>query len=103
LQVIAIIGERSRKAQPIPVERRDAEPGCAGHAAHDVGGKAGRALVRGEHEVDAALAHRFHQRQHIAARNAEAAGDPARLQRRDNQIGIVHGDNRGWRGDDRAC
>jgi hypothetical protein len=83
LQVIAIIGERSRKAQPTPVARLVApgpsvamqEPGRAGHAAADVGREAGRALVRGEHELDAALAHRLHQRQHVAARNAEAAAD----------------------------
>ncbi len=73
----------------------DAEPGRAGHASHHVGGEAGRALVCGEHEVDAALAHRVHQRQHVAARNPEAAGDPVRLQRCDDQIGIVHGGNRG--------
>ena len=53
--------------------------------------KPGRALVRGEHEIDAALAHRLHQRQHVAARNAEAAPDAGRFQRGDDQVGIVHG------------
>ena len=72
-------------------ERRDAKPGRAGHPAGHVGGKAGRALMRGQHEIDAALAHRLHQRQHVAARNAEAARDAGGLERGDDQIGIVHG------------
>ena len=98
LQVIAIIGERSRKAEPTPVarlvapgpERCDAEPGRAGHAAGHVGGEAGRAFVGGEHELDPALAHRLHQRQHVATGNPEAAGDAVRPQRCDDQIGVVH-------------
>ena len=68
----------------------DAEARCAGHAAGDVGGEAGRSLVRGQHELDAAVAHRLHQRQHIAARNAESAIDTRRLQGRNDQVGIVH-------------
>jgi hypothetical protein len=71
-------------------ERCDAKPGCAGHAAGDVGGEAGRAFVRREHEFDPALAHRLHQRQHVAAGNAEAAGDAVGLECCDDQIGIVH-------------
>src|SRR6202035_5221432 len=34
---------------------------------------------------------RLHQRQHIAARNAEAAGDAGRLLGGDDQVGVVHG------------
>ena len=71
-------------------ERCDAQPGCAGHAAGDVGGEAGRAFVGGEHELDPALAHRLHQRQHVAAGNPEAAGDAIGPQRGDDQIGVVH-------------
>ena len=96
---MAIMGERSSHAQPTPVARLVApgpsvamqKPGRAGHAPGHVGGESGRALVGGEHEIDAALAHRLHQRKHIAARNPEAAGDARRLQRCDDQIGIVHG------------
>ena len=81
------MGERSRQAQPTPVARLVApgpsvamqKPGRAGHAAGDVGGEAGRAFVRGQHELDAALAHRLHQRQHVAARDAEAAADASAL------------------------
>ncbi len=74
-------------------QRRDAKSRRAGHAAGDVGGEAGGAFVRGEHEFDPARAHRLHQRQHVAARNAEAVGHPVRLQRCDDQIGVVHGGN----------
>ena len=72
-------------------ERGDAQPGLAGHAAGDVGGEARRALMRGEHELDAALAHGLHQRQHVAARDAEAAVDAGGFEGCDDQIGIVHG------------
>ena len=71
-------------------EGGDAKPGRAGHAAGDVGGEAGGAFVRGQHELDAALAHRLHQRQHVAARNAEAVLNSVRLERCDDQIGVVH-------------
>ncbi len=71
-------------------ERRDAQARRSGHPARHVGGEAGGALVGGQHEFDAARAHRLHQRQHVAARNAEAAVDAGRLQGRDDQIGIVH-------------
>ena len=64
--------------------------GRAGHAAGDVGGEAGRAFVGREHEFDSALAHRLHQRKHIAARNPEAAGDAVGPERCDDQIGVVH-------------
>src|SRR5262249_8700911 len=53
--------------------------------------EAGRALVGSEHEVDPAPPHGIHQRQHVAARNAEPVGDPRRPQGRNDQIGIVHG------------
>jgi hypothetical protein len=72
-------------------KRRDAQARPASHAPGHVGGKPGRALMGREHEVDPALAHRLHQRQHIAARNAEAAVDARRLQDGDDQVGIVHG------------
>src|SRR4029079_6792475 len=62
----------------------------------DVGGKARRALVRGQHEIDAALSHRLHQRQHVAARNAEAAIDAGGLQGGDDEIGIVHEEDAPW-------
>ena len=71
--------DASREVGGAGPERRDAEPGRAGHASHNVGGEAGRAFVCGQHELDAALAHRVHQRQHVAARDAEAAGDAVRL------------------------
>jgi hypothetical protein len=71
-------------------ERCDAKPGRAGHAAGDIGGEAGRALVGGEHEVDPALAHRLHQRQHVAAGNPEAAGDAIGPQSGDDEISVVH-------------
>jgi hypothetical protein len=80
-------GREIGRARP---QGRDAKPRRAGHAAGDVGGEAGGAFVRGEHELDPALAHRLHQRQHVAARNAEAAGHAVRLERRDDQIGVVH-------------
>ena len=72
-------------------ERGDAEPRRPGQPAGDVGGKAGRAFVGGEHELDPALAHRLHQRQHVPARDAEAAPDAGRFQGGDDQIGVVHG------------
>ena len=74
-------------------ERRDAQAGYPGHPSGHVGGETGRALVGGEHEGDAAGAHRLHQRQHVAARNAKAAVDPGRLEGRDDQVGIVHDGN----------
>ncbi len=95
---MAIIGERSSQALPTPVARLVApgprvatqRPGHPGQPAGDVGGKAGRAFVGGEHELDPALAHRLHQRQHVAARDAEAALDAGRFQGGDDQIGVVH-------------
>ena len=69
---------------------RDAKPGRAGHAAGHVGGEAGRAFVGRQHEFDPALAHRLHQRQHVAARDPEAASDAVGLQRCNDQIGVVH-------------
>ena len=69
---------------------RDAKPGRAGHAAGHVGGEAGRAFVGRQHEFDPALAHRLHQRQHVAAGNPEAASDAVGPQRGDDQIGVVH-------------
>jgi len=80
-------GREIGRARP---QGRDAKPRRASHAAGDVGGEAGGAFMRGEHEFDPALAHRLHQRQHVAARNAEAAGHAVRLQRCDDQIGVVH-------------
>ena len=47
--------------------------------------------MRGEDEIDAAVTHRFHQRQHIAAGNPEAVGDPVGFQRLDDEVGVVHG------------
>ena len=77
-------------------ERRDAKPGRAGHPAGDIGGKAGGAFMGGEHELDAAHPHGFHQRQHIAARDAESALDPVRLERCDDQIRVVHETTISW-------
>ena len=71
-------------------ERRDSEARLAGHPPGDVGGETRRAFMGGEDEIDPALAHRFHQREHVAARNAEAAVDAGRLERRDDQVSIVH-------------
>ena len=67
---VADAGREIGRARP---QRGDAKARRAGEPAGDVGGKAGGALMGGEHEIDAALAHRLHQRQHVAARNAEAA------------------------------
>ena len=67
---IADAGREIGRARP---ERRDAKPRRAGEPAADVGRKAGGALMGGEHEIEAALAHRLHEREHVAARNAEAA------------------------------
>src|SRR5262249_14192709 len=72
-------------------KRCDGEARPSGHPPGDVGGKACRALMRGEDEIDPALTHRFHQRQHVAAWNAEAAVDAGCLDGRDDQICIVHG------------
>ena len=46
--------------------------------------------MRRQHEVDAALAHRLHQRQHVAARDAEAARNAGGFERGDDQVGVVH-------------
>ena len=72
-------------------QSRKAEAGSAGHAPGHVSGESRRAFVGGEHEIDAAFAHRLHERKHISARNPEAAGDSIRFERCDDQIGIVHG------------
>jgi hypothetical protein len=82
--------DAGRKVGGTRAQGRDAKSGRAGHAAGDVGGEAGRALVGGEHELDAAFAHRFHQRQHVAARNPETAVDPVGLEGCDDQVGVVH-------------
>ena len=42
-------------------------------------------------KIDAAFAHRLHQRQHVAARDAEAARDAGRFQRGDDEVRVVHG------------
>ena len=44
----------------------------------------------GEHEIQPALAHRVHERQHIAAWNTETAGNSIGLESRDYQISVVH-------------
>ena len=67
------VANAGRKIGRARAERRDAEARRVGEAAGDVGGEAGGAFMRGEHEIDAAFSHRFHQRQHVAARDAEAA------------------------------
>jgi hypothetical protein len=85
--------DAGRKIRRARAERRDGEARPAGHPPGDVGGKTRRAFMGGEDEIDPALAHRFHQRQHIAARNAEAAVDARRLEGRDDQVSIVHGDD----------
>ena len=46
--------------------------------------------MRGEHEIDAAAAHRIHQRQHIAARDAEAVANAGLAQGRDDKVRVVH-------------
>src|SRR5262249_50747002 len=72
-------------------ESGDAQSGCAGQPPAHVGGKAGGALMRGQHEIEPAPAHRLHQRQHVAAGNAKAVADSGRFKRGDDQISIVHG------------
>ena len=62
-------------------EGGDAQPRSPAHAAGDIGGERRRSFMRGEHEFDAALAHRLNERQHIAARDAESMGDSGVLQR----------------------
>ena len=69
----------------------DAQPRRPGHSPHDVGGKTGGAFMRREHEFDAALAHRLHQRQHVPRRDAESVRDAGRFQGGDDEVGIVHG------------
>src|SRR3974377_826086 len=44
----------------------------------------------GENKLPPPFPHGLHEREPVASRDAEAAGNPVRLQRRDNQIGIVH-------------
>ena len=68
----------------------DTETRPVGHAAHDIGGKGGGAFMRGQHELDAAGAHRFHDRQDIAARNTKTMGNASLLEGGDDQFGIVH-------------
>ena len=85
------VADAGREIGRAGAERGDAEPGRSGHPSGDVGGKARRAFMRGQHEIDAALAHRLHQRQHVAARDAEAAVDAGGLQCGDDEIGVVHG------------
>ena len=46
--------------------------------------------MRGQHEIDPALAHRFHERQHVAARDSETAADAGGSQRSHEEVGIVH-------------
>src|SRR5206468_680186 len=41
--------------------------------------------------LETTLAHGLHQRQHVATGDAEATRDPVDLQRRNDQIGVVHG------------
>ena len=45
--------------------------------------------MRGRHEIDAALAHRFHQR-HTLPLGTEAAVDAGGFERRYDEIGVVH-------------
>ena len=85
------VADAGREIGRARTERGDAKPRRPGHAAGDVGGEARRAFVRGQHEIHAALSHRLHQRQHVAARDAEAAVDAGGLQSGDDQVGIVHG------------
>ncbi len=84
------VADAGREVGRARAERRDAKPRRARHAAGDIGGKARRAFMRRQHEIDAALAHRLHQREHVAARNAEAAGDAGGFERGDDEIGVVH-------------
>ena len=101
---IAHAGGEIGRARP---ERRDAEARPAGLAAHHVGCEPGRALVRGEHELDSALAHRLDQRQHVSARYAETVADAGFLQGGDDQVGVVHAPDLGragvvWQGPHRC-
>ena len=80
-----------RRARP---KCRDAKSRRSGQASGHVGRETRRALMRGEHEIDAAFAHRLHQRQHVAAGDAEAARNAGGFECSDDQIGIVHGDRR---------
>ena len=87
-------------------QRRDAKPRRPGHAAGDVGSEAGGAFLRGKHEFDSARSHRLHQRQHVAAGNAEASSDAVRLERCDDEIGVVHAELRALligKGSPRSC
>ena len=71
-------------------QRGDAQAGHARHSCGDVRGERRGPLVRGEHEGDAAGAHRVHQRQHIAAGHAEAVPDTGGFEDRYDQIGVIH-------------
>jgi hypothetical protein len=46
--------------------------------------------VRGQDEVDAALTHRFHERQNISAGHTEAALDSGGPENGDDEIRVVH-------------
>ena len=52
--------------------------------------------MRGEHEIEAARAHRIHQRQHIAAGHAEAVADAGGFEYGDDQIGVAAGGGEGF-------
>ncbi len=79
-----------REVRGAGAERGDAEAGHPGETSGDVRGEGRRALVRGEHERQPFRPHRVHQRQHVAARNAEAVADAGRPQRADDQLGVGH-------------
>ena len=66
----------------------DAEARRAGETSHHVGGKARRALVSREHEGQPAGAHRLHQGQHVAARDAEAVRDAGLAQGPHDEIRV---------------
>src|SRR5262245_41458444 len=98
---MAIIGERSRKAPPTPVARLVA-PG-PNVAMQSPGAPVIRPVTSAAKPAEPScavstnstppLAHRLHQRQHVAAGNAEAAGHAVRLECCDDQIGVVHAGN----------
>ena len=69
---------------------RNPESGRAGHTSHHVSRKSGRAFMRRQDERQVVFAHCIHQRQHVAAWNAEAMGYPGPFEYLNDQFRVIH-------------